>query len=351
MNDRLRTAGLMLALAACALAGCSRKPSQEPKVWADRMDAEANERRLLMAQIVDDPHDLQASAALEGKAYKHLLKLCAANPDETKLDDKKNEQATFENLLKHPHLFRGELAGVKNAVVMEVEQAKLPAEYGLPGYTVLPAILAAGSPPYVQVYELRILCPPGSTLYAQLKKGIEEDKNPVMRVTGYFMKNHVKRTNRANEPPWQRPLLVCPEPTFRRVNPTYPAMSELQHSDAWDLLPSVRVDAPRSEERMVVELVGRSSGSRAQDAREFARVDGQLAALDDKAFVAQRVQAFRARLPQDHLPSAVVLRSSAAPAGSISAMVEALAAAGIKKIYVKDEAEMLAVADRDLKKR
>ncbi|MCZ7646296.1 MAG: hypothetical protein M5U26_13605 [Planctomycetota bacterium] len=313
-----------------------------PPARADALGVTPEDRRLILAQVVDEPHDLAASAAIEGKAFKYLLKLCATHDDEKKLDDQRNKEASFENLVRQPNLFRGEIVGVKDAVIVEVDQVPLPDEYGLPGHSVLPAICVAGSPPYVQVYELRILCAPGSDLCEKIKEGIQKDRNPVMRVTGFFLKNHVRRTSRAGEPPWQRPLLIVPEPTFRRgPGSTYRAMSEIQASEAAGLLPSVRFDAPRSEERLVVELLGRSGSRRGQDLRYFVRIDGQLTPADDLALYAQRVQALKARLPQDHLVSAVVVRTPAAPASMIQPAVRALADAGLSRIYVKDETEKL----------
>jgi hypothetical protein len=105
-----------------------------------------------------------------------------------------------------------------------------------------------------EVYALRILCPPGSDLYKKLKKGIDEDKLPVMNMAGLFFKNYARRTGDPKEPPWVRPLMVCPEPVFPPNEEPRQVMKEIAEAGYAHLLPSKRIEAPGAEERLVIDV-------------------------------------------------------------------------------------------------
>jgi hypothetical protein len=216
----------------------------------------------------------------------------------------------------------------ERAVVIEVDCAELPPEYGLPGYTVLPALLVTQTH---ELFELRILCRPGSKLYQRLQTGIEKRRNPVLRVSGYFMKCHAKRTNVVTEPPWRAPLLVAPEPSLSRHE--YDALQALRDTRQEKYLPSFAIPAPKAEERLVAELVPDEIST------AKLRVAGEESPLDRLEWLKLTVERLRSRLPdgQASHPSGVLLRTGDLPETVCSQGCAALKDAGITRIYVKDE--------------
>ncbi|MCY3023892.1 MAG: hypothetical protein NTW87_33350, partial [Planctomycetota bacterium] len=218
-----------------------RNPPREPT---------ADERRLLFAQIVEDaaPDAFEESAILEGAPYKFFLR-SLVDVSHDQLRKGTNEETTFEKLLSQPGMYRGQVVTLPRGVVLEVSKAELPADYGLPpGYSVLVAVFVDAAR---DVYALRILCPPKSSLYEKLDKGIQEDAVPVARITGYFMKLYARQTADPKEPPWRKPLLICPEPEFSQVAEPRKVWQELIDTNTARFLPSQRIEAVGAEERMV----------------------------------------------------------------------------------------------------
>lgn len=314
-----------------SLAGCkSKERSAQISGALLRQDGASgvDERRLLFAQIVEDlePNVFNECAIIEGAPYKWFLRsLLGVSHDDLK--EQTNEDITAEKLMAHPGLYRGQVVTLKRGVVLEVASAPLPPEYGLPpGYTVLPAVFVDS---FRDVYALRILCPPKSKLYEKLRKGIEEDAFPVMRVSGYFMKLYARRTGDPNEPPWRKPLLICPEPALAIIVEPRKVWDDLRESKADRFLGGQRIEAPGAEERMVVEVL--QSGA--------MRVDRKEVSGERKEFFAAAVAAFRKRLPPDQAasPAAVVLLGNGGERSAVEEAVAALRAAGVKRIAVKGE--------------
>jgi hypothetical protein len=298
---------------------------------ADGIDAAAR-RKLLFAQIVEDlqPGEFAESGIIEGQPFKHFLKgLADVTHDQVRKQT--NEQLQFETLYNEPGLYRGQVVTLPRAVILEVSQARLGPEYGLPGYTVLPAVAVDS---LRDVYALRILCPPNSKLFEKLKKGIDEDALPVVRITGYFMKLYARQTADPEEPPWLRPLLVCPEPEFSQAAEPRSVWNELRDTKMDRLLPSQRIDTPGAEERLIVEML---PGNDTKNAR--VRIGNEDAPADLKTFIAAATAALKKRLPgeQREFPAAVIFINSRAPLGNLNAIQSALRAAGIKRQAVKRE--------------
>jgi len=323
---------LAFPLVLLSLGGCKSKEHSAPLPGAslahEPQAPQADQRRLLFAQIVEDaaPDVFDESAVIEGAPYKWFLRsLVGVSQDE--LRERTSEDLTFDKLLSQPGLNRGRVVTLRRGVVLEVSRALLPPGYGLPpGYTVLPAVFVDS---FRDVYALRILCPPNSKLYEKLQKGLDEDAVPVARMSGYFMKLYARRTGDPNEPPWRRPLLICPEPEFSQMVEPRKVWDELRDSKSDRFLPSQRIDAPGAEERLVVEVL--RGGAVRADARE---VRGDL-----KASLVETVGAFRKRLPPDQAacPAAVVLLSREGERSCANEAVAALRAAGINRIAIKSE--------------
>lgn len=316
-----------------------KRPSREgellpPAGDAPKRSAAMDERRRIFAQIVEDTDSKQHNecAILEGAPYKYFLR-SLVNASHDAVRKQTNELLTFEKLLEQPGMYRGHVMTLARGVFLEVSQAQVPPEYGLPaGYTIVPAVFVDSAR---DVYAVRILCPPGSTLYEKLNKSLNDDALPVARLTGYFMKIYARRTADKDEPPWRRPLLICPEPEFSQGVPPRHVRQELEESRFDKYLPSQRISAPGAEERMVVELTmtpGNKAGAIRIDGRDFA--DGDL-----KEAVAEAVKSFKARLPEDDAahPAAVVLISAGAPRKRLNEILSALKAAGVQRLAVKTE--------------
>jgi len=320
-----------------AVAGCKPKniaapvPGSNLRMRPDDLGKPPKEhdvRRYLYAQICEDdrPGVFQESAVIEGAPFKYLLRsLLNVTHDEIRKFTEKD--LTIEQLLDKPGLYRGRVHTLARGVVIEVSKAELPVEYGMPpGYTVLPAIFIDSSR---DVYALRILCPPGSTVFERLDEGIRKDQLPVLRISGYYMKNYARSTADKNEPPWRKPLLICPEPEFSQGIPARKVMDELETSGAIRYLPSTRIDAPQTEERLVVELAPVNR----------VLVDGEDVQGDLREAVAKGVEAFKKRMPaeQREKPAAVILVSTGANRTLEDPVLDALRRAGVNRIALKVE--------------
>ncbi|MCK6472230.1 MAG: hypothetical protein L6R28_10830 [Planctomycetes bacterium] len=344
----LLAVGVLGALALGSGCGPKRNTSRTFFKEEETLGVTAAQRRLLFAQIVDDRFALNECAILEGKTFKYLLKVCAIF-DEGKLEKKHDEKAEYERLQTHADEFRGHVVTIRNAVVIEVARVPLPEEYGLPGYEVLPAIVVNSR---YELFEVRLLCKPGSKTYQRLADGIQKNNHPVVQISGFFFKQHAKRTAVKNEPPWAAPLLICPEPRFGMR--TYGnVQQDMVDSKTDQYLPSETIAAPRAEERLVVELLAtpkpakddKNSGSQAASvsadhaSAARIRIDGTEGAVGDQAFLKAAVDRLIARLPEDQrdAPSGVLLRAEGAPKAPVRELLDQMEAAGLKRVYLKDE--------------
>lgn len=340
----MRIRNIVLAICAVSsiffLQSCTRKPKT---TFDPESILQGTEERQFFAQIVDEPLLPDECAILEGRPYQYLAKKCAAIT-EGRLNDRENKDPatapTFDRLLRQPNLFRGEVVVVRRCVIIEVDKAALPAEFGLPGYSVLPAMMVNQ---LHELYELRIISPPGSNLYERLQSGIEEGRNPVLRVSGFFMKAHSKLTSVKGEPPWRAPLLVCPEPSIENRAGTYNAYRDLVDAKMDKYLPSQSIDAPRAQERLVVEVLPAPARANFPADAFVLRVLGKHGSLNDPKFLTQAFERFKARLPADQQaqPSVVVVRTTHAPVAGVRPTLAAISDLGVKRLYVKDENEVL----------
>jgi hypothetical protein len=333
-----RHLAVFAALGLLALPACGRRPTKGP----DDAVESAQESRLLLAQIADDPALPEECGILETRAYQYLLKRCV-NVKESQLKDQEEKDParapTWERLMRQPGLFRGQVVVTRRAVVIEVAQAEPPPEYGLPpGYTILPALLVNS---VHELYELRIVCPPGSDMFEKLRRGVEKCENPVLRVSGFFMKNHAKRTHVESERPWRAPLLVCPEPSIERRAGTYNAYQDLVESKMDKYLPSQSLDGPKAEERLVVEVL--DAGAEPERGPFSVRAYGVKGSTADREFFAQAVAKLKQRLPPDQAekPSVVVLRTPESSRPAVRATLLALKELGVQRLFVRDETETL----------
>ena len=332
-----------LCLFLCGAGGQAREsplrvPSHTPEVHESTAmpaaSAGPDERRLLFAQIVEDdaPKQFSESAILEGKPYKYFLKQVAATNQDNlrKLTD---DQITFEQLMRSPGMFRGRVVTLPRGVVMEVSQAPLTPEYGLPdGYTVLSGVFVDSAR---DVYAFRMLCAPGSQLYEKIQRGIDTNAFPVARLCGYFMKLYARKTGDPRELPWRRPLLICPELEFSKIAPARKAMDEVMENHMEHLLGSSKIDAPAAEERLVLEM----SPVQEDSAQWRIQADGQLRRGDLQAFISHAVENFRKRLPaaQEQQPPVVILKKTGTPRAALNFVQDALHAAGIQRLSTKAE--------------
>ncbi|HYG73927.1 MAG TPA: hypothetical protein VEK08_02880 [Planctomycetota bacterium] len=305
------------------------KDKDKEKREAESLAAGSDLRRRIFAQVVEDaePNTFTESAVIEGAAFKFMLR-SLVNVSHDAIRKHTNEQLTFDELMTRPGSYRGQVVTLARAVILEVSKAEVPPEYGLPpGYTILPAVAVDASR---DVYALRILCPPGSTLFEKLDKGIREDALPVVRVSGYFMKLYARKTNDKIEPPWRRPLLVCPELELSQGAPPRKVRQELEESRTDRFLPSERIETAGAEERLLIELIKPES---------VVRIDGRELKGELKTSIASMVKLFKTRLPeaQAEHPSAVILISAGAGRQSLNEVVAALHAAGVQRVAVKSE--------------
>jgi hypothetical protein len=218
--------------------------------------------------------------------------------------------------------------------VLEATKVELPQEFGLPGYSVMVGVLVDSAR---DVWALRVLLPPGSDVYERVMKGIKNDALPVCRACGYFMKIYARDTNDTQEPPWKRPLLICPEIQFAKFADPRTYKEDMVESGADKLLPSHRHEAADAEERLVVEVTGSKSGS-----FQFQVAGKSAAAADAKNFIADSVAALKSRLPADQVsqPAAVIYMQGDAPKAGLDAALAALRAAGVQRLAIKREANL-----------
>jgi hypothetical protein len=334
-----RAAACLLLSAFCLLpfSGCKPKNFSAPVPGANlrmhpddlaKPPRDKDPRRYLYAQVCEDdrPNQFAESAIIEGAPYKYLLR-SLVNVSHDDLRKHTDKDATFQSLLDRPGMYRGRVHTLARGVIIEVSKAEAPPEYGLPpGYTILPAIFIDSTR---DLYALRILCPPGSNCYERLDEGIRKDQLPVLRISGYFLKNYARKTADANEPPWRRPLLVCAEPEFSQGIPPRKVMDELEQSGALRFMPSARIEAPGAEERIVLEL---APGNR-------VLLDGEEISGDLREAAAARLYEFKKRLPADQrsTPAAVILVSPGANRSLEDGAIDALRWAGVKRISLKIE--------------
>ncbi|MFH0939752.1 MAG: hypothetical protein V1899_10825 [Planctomycetota bacterium] len=328
----LISGGLLVVIGCKSQSSCGPAPGETLKRSAD---LKTDCRRLLFAQIVEDhdPNVFSESAILESQAFKYFLKRVSETTHD-QLRKRTSDEATFDRLMSQPGLYRGQVVTLPRGVILEVTQAQATPSYNLPpGYTILPAVFIDSA---CDVYALRILCPPNSKLYEKLRKGIETDELPVARLSGYFMKLYARRTAKLDEPPWRRPLLICPEPEFSQAIEPRHVWSDMVEAGVDKLLPSERLDAPGAEERLIVEVLPARAGSR----EAVIRIGDSVAGSDIKTFLANAVVALRKRLPPDQAPypSAVVLiAAKTSHSSSLNEALMALKAAGVSRLSVKSE--------------
>jgi hypothetical protein len=334
----LRTAlalALLVFLCACERPHNSLPPPGAAIKISPRSYSE-DERRLIFAQIVEDykPDEFKDCAIIEGAPYKWFLRsVLATNHDD--LRKQTNDKISFEGLMQYPGLYRGQVVTLSRGIVLEVNQIEVLPEYGLPqGWSLLGGVFIDSAR---DVYAFRMLCPPGSNVYQKLRKGIDEDDLPVGRLCGYFMKLYARNTNKADEPSWRRPLLICPEMEFSKLVEPRKVADELVETGADKLLPSHPIDAPKVEERLVVEV----SNDKEKAAPYIVKIGNQTAGADPKTFIAGAAKDFCKRLPASQAgnPAGVILMSADAPRAGLDAVAGALRAAGIKRLAVKREAE------------
>jgi hypothetical protein len=310
------------------------------KLGIDECGLGPEQRRMLFAQIVDDPGAPDESAILEGKPYKYFLHRCARTTSEA-LRKLENKNTTYRRLNRQPDLFRGEVVS-RLGVVIEVAEAVPTPEYELEGYKILPAMFVSTER---DLYELRILVPANSPLCVQLHEGFELGRCPVVRVTGFFMKCHSRRTAVVEEPPWRRPLLVTPPPEMfdRAVD----AKGEMIETKTLKFLPSSRIYAPGAEERLVMEVVRGPQEEWGEQLPPQFKLDG-LSVFNAYDSAKRHLERLRQTLPEDQRshPAAVVVRGRWAPASGITQALDALNAAGFHRVAVKDENDSI-MPDRD----
>lgn len=350
-GDAGRTVKTLAALcglsAALAVAPGCRLPSGGGRTWdwdpekgaIDACGYGPLQRRMLFKQIVDDSDAPDECAILEGAPYKYFLHRCA-HTTAKKLRRKADGRADFKRLNRQPDLFRGHVVS-RLGVVVEVAEALPKPDYKLEGYKILVAMFVARGG---DLYELRMLVPADSTLARTLDDGFHAGRSPVLRVTGFFMKCHLRRTDVPEEPPWRRPLLVTPEPEF--INRTVDAKYEMIDAKMYKYLPSHRVEAPGAEKRLVVEVERGPQEEWGEQHPPRLIVDG-FSVYDPYKAIKRRAERLRLELPekQRRHPAAVIVRRRYAPASGIVRAMDALNAAGIHRTAVKDENDTL-IPDR-----
>jgi len=291
-----------------------------------------DERRALYAQIIDDARLVRECAVLEGRAFKHFLRRCATL-DEGWLEERKDDALTVEQLKQEPARHRGAVLS-RHGVVIESELAELTPEYGLPGYSVIRALFVTK---LRELFELRILCAPGrgAPLLKKLQEGHDAGKNPVARLSGFFFKCHAKTSSKPEDGAWREPLLIVPEPSFPKMGWEANAREELEDTGYAKQLPSVTIDAPKAEERLVVELLA--------GAQMRLRIEGEEGPLDAADLLKRAVEKLKARLPQDQRAqaSAVLVFSQETAKPAVAQVLEMFKALGLARVfycYLPDEA-------------
>ncbi|HLX63091.1 MAG TPA: hypothetical protein VKX17_17610 [Planctomycetota bacterium] len=304
--------------------------------FSEPLEEQQTTPRQLFAQIVDteEKDAFSERAILEGRPYKYLLHLVSKKTN-AELRKANNDRTTFENLLDEGDLHRGEAYAAGRGVIVEATEVELPPEYGFPkGWTVIPAVFINTAR---EVYALRVLCPPGSGLYKKIKKSLDDDQEPVMNLAGLFMKCYARKTGDPKEPPWVRPLLICTEPEFLEKDEPRKVLKEIEEAGYAHLLPSQRIDAPGADERLVIDVALEKDAAKIH---AWGQTAG--ASADVNTFVAQAVDRLKKRLPAEHVakPSAVLMVKGGMPDDArVTKIVEALKAAGVTRVCVKQEFE------------
>lgn len=296
------------------------------------------ELKRLMLQIVDQEgkEDFVERAVIEGKPFKYFLQH-VSRLTAVKIRESVDDRLTYEQLLDDSDLHRGDSYTAGRGVVVEIDSVPLPPEYGFPlGWSVLPGVFINTAK---EVFGIRIICGPGSTLYDKLKKGVEEDSLPVIHLSGLFFKNYARRTNSVKEPPWFGPLLVCPEPEFpANVQPRH-VLTELREAGYGHLLPSQRINAPKTEERMIFEVEqaeGKVGGS-SEIMKPALIFEGQRGSLEKAEMLESAVQDFLKRQPRDALaPAAVVMvRGMQTDAPLLNGLRDKFRKLGVSRVTIK----------------
>lgn len=306
----------------------------DPKAVLPFEPVQATER-MLFAQVIDaEPKDVfKERAILEGKPFKHLLKRAAAATSK-QVREATDDRILFENLGDEADLHRGKAYTPGYGVIVEISKVELPPEYGFPsGWTVLPAIFLNTAR---EVYALRIISPPGSTLYEKLNMGIERDELPVLNLAGFFFKNYARKTSDEKEPPWVRPLLVCPEPDIadpsQEKNKPRSVFKELDEAGFSRLLPSLRIDAPGAEERLVIEILPGQP--------PVLRIDGVDSPYTDASkILTKAVDQLKSRLNAEQAtdPSAVLwYKKGVLTDAELEKLSASFKAIGVNRVYTKE---------------
>lgn len=318
--------------------GVSSNQRALPNLEAES-EAEQSTPRLLHAQIVDiEPPDKFAERAIiEGKPFKQLLKRAALKTC-AELRAATDDKLLFENLGDEADLHRGEAYTPGRGVVLELTRAWLDPSYGFPeGWTVLPGVFVNTAR---EVYALRFICPPDSTLYDRLKKGINDDELPVINLSGLFMKNYARNTNDPKEKPWVRPLLICPEPEFPANVEARHAFKELQEAGVAHLLPSKRIEgAPSAEERLVLDVM-LSPASMKIKAFSAASDSQTGAAMNEVgAFVIRALATYKQRLPAELPDRSVVILARGGPPTEprLQQLAALIKGQGVSRVYIKQD--------------
>lgn len=336
---------LCAALPLTNLCGCRPRTIDPILPGVDRAGLDIEQRRMILAQIVDDPRRMDECATLEAAPYRYLLTLCTKEDEGdlhgradkdvpgAKDGDDEDKEIAYEQLKAQGQAYRGRLIS-RQGVMIEVEEQALPAGLNLPGYKVVAALFVTKTN---ELFQLRILVKQESDLAKKITEGFAKDKSPVYRVTGFFMKCHAKMSAKQGDRPWREPLLVCPEPSRTKfANVDVKTRLEESHMDVY--LPSKSLQTVPTEERLILELATAPQGQQGT----WVRAENKEFALTDKAQLAQAVEAFRRRVPSAaQTASAVVLRPPQVPDDRINPALSALREAGVRRVFYKDEGERL----------
>lgn len=302
-------------------------------------EAEQSTPRLLHAQIVDsEPPDVFAERAIiEGRPFKSLLKKVALKSC-ADLRAATDDKLLFENLGDEADFHRGEAYTPGRGVVLELTRAWLDSGYGFPdGWTVLPGVFVNTAR---EVYAVRFICPPDSTLYDRLKKGINDDSLPVINLSGVFFKNYARNTSDPKEKPWIRPLLICPEPEFpANVEPRH-AFKEMQEAGVAHLLPSKRIeDVPGAEERLVLDVTLAQTSLKMKAFGSAVDFPTGAPLNDVGAFVTRALATYTKRLPAELSDrSAIVLVRGGPPTDErIRQLAALIKGQGVPRVFIKQD--------------
>jgi hypothetical protein len=290
------------------------------------------EKRLLLAQVIDQRRPLDERAILEHEPYLYLLKLCSKLKEDD-VKDEAEDEPPYARLDASPsdESLRGRRFTLKRCVIIEAAQVDLPPAWGLPGYRVVQAVAVRNGPEGHELWELRLLVKPGSDFFKDWKKYYADGRSPIYRISGFFFKTHARRTS-ADEV-WQAPLVVAPEPKRLKVKESYPWKKEVEEANLEQHLPSWPIrSVPSARQRLVVEVLADARG------KLLLRSGGQQGTYLDRAFLERALLDFKATLPKEEqpFPSAVVLRHAGVAAQDAYQVALALEDAGLQRVYLKN---------------